>query len=126
MIHPSYQELMERVNEINETMDTDDAPIISSRYSLVLAASKRARQLTDGAEPKVNLKADKMLSVAVEELYDGEVNILSAPLGQDQDASADSAEAGAAAEEFEDLIGEEPEDGGEDLEFSGLEDGQEE
>ena len=65
--------------KINENLDSEDAPIISSRYSLVLAASKRARQLTNGAEPKVDLKADKMLSVAVAELYEGKVNILSAP-----------------------------------------------
>lgn len=105
MIHPSYQELMEKVNEINETIDVDDAPVISSRYSLVLAASKRARQLTDGAEPKVALKSDKQLSVAVDELYKGEINILSAPAEEENTVFGD-AEAMAAAEEFDDLFDE--------------------
>ena len=53
MIHPSYTELIET---INEGQDIDEAPVISSRYSLVLATSKRARQLIAGAEPKVRVK----------------------------------------------------------------------
>ena len=74
MIHPSYTELIEI---INEGQDIDEAPVISSRYSLVLATSKRARQLIAGAEPKVRVKKGmKPLSIAVEELYRGEVTIL--------------------------------------------------
>ena len=42
MIHPSYQEL---IATINEGQDLDEAPVVSSRYSLVLATSKRARQI---------------------------------------------------------------------------------
>ena len=34
MIHPSYQEL---IATINEGQDLDEAPVVSSRYSLVLA-----------------------------------------------------------------------------------------
>ena len=48
MIHPSYFELMDKINSKH---DTDDTPLITSRYSIVLATSKRARQLIDGAEP---------------------------------------------------------------------------
>lgn len=74
MIHPSYTELIET---INEGQDIDEAPVISSRYSLVLATSKRARQLIAGAEPKVKVKKGmKPLSIAVEEMYHGEVTIL--------------------------------------------------
>ncbi len=127
MIHPSYQELMEKVNEINENMDADDAPVISSRYSLVLAASKRARQLTSGAEPKVDLKSDKQLSVAVAELYDGKINILSAPSEKSEEELYDEAEAAAAAEEFDDLIGDDAaEEISDDGELPGSEDGEEE
>lgn len=43
MIHPSYSELIEAINTNNE--DDDEALVLNSRYSLVLAASKRARQL---------------------------------------------------------------------------------
>ena len=44
MIHPSYSELIEAINTNNE--DDDEALVLNSRYSLVLAASKRARQLS--------------------------------------------------------------------------------
>ena len=47
MIHPSYSELIEAINTNNE--DDDEALVLNSRYSLVLAASKRARQLIAGA-----------------------------------------------------------------------------
>ena len=74
MIHPSYTELIET---INEGQDIDEAPVISSRYSLVLANSKRARQMIAGSEPKVSVKKGmKPLSIAVEEMYRGEVTIL--------------------------------------------------
>ncbi len=74
MIHPSYYELMEKINKENEQ---EDEPLISSRYSMVLATSKRARQLTDGARPKVNNPSPKLLSVAIDELYQGAVTIVS-------------------------------------------------
>ena len=52
--------------------------MLNSRYSLVLATSKRARQLIAGADPLVpNSYGKKPLSIAVEELYDGDVKILS-------------------------------------------------
>ena len=41
MIHPSYTELMEA---INEGAEMEDEPLVTSRYSVVLATSKRARQ----------------------------------------------------------------------------------
>lgn len=72
MLHPSYAELMKVVNEEAE----GDTPVVNSRYSIVMATSKRARQLIDGAEPMVRTKIDKALSVAVEELNQGKVKIL--------------------------------------------------
>lgn len=50
MIHPSYTELME---VINEGAEIDDEPLVTSRYSVVLATSKRARQLIAGKEAMV-------------------------------------------------------------------------
>ena len=62
MIHPSYVELMKVVN---------------SRYSIVIAAAKRARQIIGGDEPMVpNAKGKKPLSIAVDELYTGKVKIV--------------------------------------------------
>ena len=49
MIHPSYSELIEAIN--TNTEDDDNTMLINSRYSLVLATSKRARQIIAGSEP---------------------------------------------------------------------------
>ena len=51
--------------------------MLNSRYSLVLATSKRARQLIAGAEPMVRGAAGKKpLSVAIDEFYQGQVKIV--------------------------------------------------
>ena len=74
MIHPSYSELIKVVNQGTEE---DGSPVVSSRYSIVLATSKRARQLIAGAEPKVeNAQGKKPLSIAIDELYQGKVKIM--------------------------------------------------
>lgn len=73
MIHPSYKELIE---VINEGQDIDEAPLVTSRYSIVLATSKRARQIIAGAEPTVRAGGRKPLSMAVEELYKGNVHMI--------------------------------------------------
>lgn len=74
MIHPSYVELMKVVND---GVEIGEEPVVNSRYSIVLATSKRARQIIDGAKPLIsNPKCDKPLSIAVEELYRGEVKIV--------------------------------------------------
>lgn len=73
MIHPSYTELMEAINEGSEM---EDQPLVTSRYSVVLATSKRARQLIAGREPMVPSAGKKPLSIAVEEIYKGKVHIL--------------------------------------------------
>ena len=79
MIHPSYVELMQAVNKESEP----DEPIVKSRYSIVTAAAKRARQLIDHADTKVEETEDrKPLSIAVEELNEGSVKILSAASAQ--------------------------------------------
>ena len=74
MIHPSYTELIEAINENSE--DDDTTMSLNSRYSLVLATSKRARQIIDGADPLVPYTpGKKALSIAVDEVYKGEVKI---------------------------------------------------
>lgn len=75
MLHPSYSEIM---NVVNGEVEPGEQPVVNSRYSIVMAASKRARQLVDGEEATVSGMDDKKpLSVAVEELYQGQVKILS-------------------------------------------------
>ena len=91
MIHPSYTELMEK---INANHNGGDDSFITSRYSIVLATSKRARQLTDGSPARVKVTNGKLLSVAVEELYEGEVNIV-----EDNEAEGSDDEIIAAADD---------------------------
>ena len=83
MIHPSYVELMKVVNN---DVEIGEEPVVNSRYSIVIATAKRARQIIGGAEPLVdgrgdeplveNAKGKKPLSIAVEELYTGKVKIM--------------------------------------------------
>ena len=72
MIHPSYAELTQRINDNAE----GEQAVVNSRYSICIATAKRARQLIDGAEPLVIPKCDKPLSIAVQEFYEGKVHIL--------------------------------------------------
>ncbi|MDO5476817.1 MAG: DNA-directed RNA polymerase subunit omega [Eubacteriales bacterium] len=74
MIHPSYVDLMEVVNKDVEEGET---PVINSRYSIVMATAKRARQIVDGDEPLVKVsRGEKPLSIAVDELNQAEIRIL--------------------------------------------------
>ena len=75
MLHPSYTDL---INAVNSEVEPGEQPVVQSRYSIVLATAKRARQIIAGAEPLIdNPKCNKPLSIAVEELYRGEVKIQS-------------------------------------------------
>ena len=75
MLHPSYTDLM-RV--VNSEIEEGEEKVVNSRYSIVLATSKRARQLIDHAEPKVDsVKCLKPLSIAIEELNNSKIKILS-------------------------------------------------
>lgn len=75
MLHPSYVELMKVVND---NVEIGEEPVVNSRYSIVCATAKRARQIIDGSEPMVGSdKGEKPLSIAVKELFDGELKILS-------------------------------------------------
>ena len=88
MLHPSYTDLMEAVNS---DVEPGEQPVVQSRYSIVMATSKRARQIieergvvTDSKDPVKevtredikNSSEPKPLSVAVEELYTGAIKIV--------------------------------------------------
>lgn len=53
MLYPS-------INELTKKAD--------SRYTLVMLAAKRARQLVDGAKPKIETSSTKPVSIAIEEI----------------------------------------------------------
>jgi len=74
MLHPSYSDLMKVVNS---EVEPGEEPVVSSRYSIVMATSKRARQIISGSEPLVDGEGKKPLSIAVEELNQGQIKILS-------------------------------------------------
>ena len=58
-------------------VEPGEAPVVNSRYSIVMATSKRARQLIAGELPLVPAKdGQKPLSIAIEELNEGELKIL--------------------------------------------------
>ena len=99
MIHPSYSELIQAIN--NNAEEDDNTMMLNSRYSLVLATSKRARQLIAAA-------GKKPLSVAIDEFYQGQVKIVadnteeeetSEPAVETAEAEAESAVQTAETEE---------------------------
>ncbi len=72
MLRPSYSDLLEVLNK-----DADSENVIGSRYTIVIAAAKRARQLVDGAEPMTTqTKVDRSVSIAVHELWEGKIKII--------------------------------------------------
>lgn len=58
MLYPSTKDLMEKVD---------------SRYTLVLLASKRARQIIDGDEITVRARSKKPVTIATQEIHEGKV-----------------------------------------------------
>ncbi len=63
--------------KINSEDTNGQEPVVNSRYSIVIASSKRAREIIAGSDPMVPSKEDeKPLSIAVKELYDAKITIL--------------------------------------------------
>lgn len=58
MLYPAINKLMEKVD---------------SRYSLVVATAKRARELVNGSDPLIKTKSNKPVTVAVQEIYEGKI-----------------------------------------------------
>ena len=74
MIHPSYADLMKVVNQ---NVEEGEEPVVQSRYSIVLATSKRAREIIDGSMPLVDAKVgEKPLSIAIDEMNQGKMTII--------------------------------------------------
>ena len=96
MLHPSYSDLIEVANS---GVEEGEHPVVNSRYSIVIATAKRARQIIGGDDPLVeDAEGKKALSIAVEELYTGQVKIL----GEDEIA----AETEEVVEESEEMTAE--------------------
>lgn len=86
MLHPSYTDLM---NIANSEVEQGEQPVVNSRYSIVLAAAKRARLLIDGAQPLTeNPSCPKPLSIAIDELSTSAIKINGEEAAEDENAEA--------------------------------------
>ena len=70
MLRPSYSELMDSIIS-SDKLDSR----VTSRYTVVIAAAKRARQITDGANPLTYAPTDRAVSIAVKEMSEGKLRI---------------------------------------------------
>ncbi len=52
MLHPSYADLMNS----NKDVEEGETKVVNSRYSIVMATAKRAREIIDGSMPLVDTK----------------------------------------------------------------------
>lgn len=53
------------INELSKLGD--------SRYTLVMLAAKRSRQLVEGAKPLIETTSTKPVSIAIEEIIEGKI-----------------------------------------------------
>jgi DNA-directed RNA polymerase subunit omega len=56
------------INELSKIGD--------SRYTLVMLAAKRSRQLVDGAKPFIETESTKPVSIAIEEIVEGKITYI--------------------------------------------------
>jgi len=71
MLRPSYTDLLDEINK-----GAEGENVVGSRYTIVIAAAKRARQLIDHAEPLTEkVEVERPVSIAVNELYEGKIVI---------------------------------------------------
>ena len=93
MLHPSYTDLMKVVNKDVEEGETK---VVNSRYSIVMATAKRAREIIDGSMPLVAVKdGKKPLSIAIDELNQSKIKIIGE---EEQDKILEAAHASEAEE----------------------------
>lgn len=72
MLNPSYSKLIDIANQKIEENDR-----IESRYSIIIAVSKRAREIVGGAKYKEGLKkSNKAISIAISEIENREISIM--------------------------------------------------
>lgn len=107
MLHPSYADL---IKVVNSGVEEGEDPVVSSRYSIVMATSKRARQIIAGDDELVDGRGKKPLSVAVEELNQGKIQILSEEYTQEDSEAEEAQESAEAAETVETVETEEPQE----------------
>jgi len=61
---------------VNKDVEEGETKIVNSRYSIVMATAKRAREIIDGNMPLVPVKnGEKPLSVAIDELNQAKIKV---------------------------------------------------
>lgn len=115
MLHPSYTDLMKVVNKDVEEGETK---VVNSRYSIVMATAKRAREIIDGSMPLVDTKpGEKPLSIAISEMNQGKITILAEEeAAKLAELEAKQAEENAEENAEEDFLNIQEEDSEEDAE----------
>ena len=74
MLHPSYTDLM---CVVNKDVEEGETKVVNSRYSIVMATAKRAREIIDGSMPLVDTRGgEKPFSVAIDELNQGKIKVI--------------------------------------------------
>lgn len=73
MLYPAYQNLMNKMKE--NSVGAEESDILDSRYSLVIATAKRARLLIDGEPQLAKVKSNKPVSIAVQEMNNGKIEV---------------------------------------------------
>ena len=72
MLRPTYNDLIDSMNKNRE----EGEPEVQSRYSVVIASAKRARQIISGDAPLLpGEEGKKPLSIAMEEIYQNLVHV---------------------------------------------------
>lgn len=84
MVKPTVQELLKKAK---------------NRYELVIATSKRARQIAEGDEPLIKIKDKSPVTIAANEIAEGKVNIIRED--EQEENSEDIVEENEAVEENE-------------------------
>ena len=84
MVKPTVQELLTKAK---------------NRYELVIATSKRARQIAEGDEPLIKIKDKSPVTIAANEIAEGKVNIIREE--EQEENSEDIVEENEAVEENE-------------------------
>ena len=60
---------------INPTV-TDLLKVVDNRYELVIATSKRARQISNGSAPLTKVKEKSVVTLAANEIAEGKVGVV--------------------------------------------------
>ena len=62
--------------EIENTLEPADAPLVDSKYRLIILAAKRSKQLQRGAQPRIEIdpQKHKPTRIALEEVIRGRVH----------------------------------------------------